>query len=192
MTVYQMINAFFIFSFLGYLLECAVLSYEYSQPVINRGFCHVPFCVIYGFGAAGAVFLLGPVSGQLWKLFLGAMVMATAMELVTAEVMIRLFGGFWWDYSKKRFNYKGIICAESSIAWGILGIVFFRFLQGAVLTAVFRIPEGMQAKLAVTLVVVYLVDFAWCIHARLGKTDDEDCEPEIGRLRVSGASDRHI
>ncbi len=128
MNVYQLINAFFAFSFLGYLLECVVLSYEYSQPVINRGFCHVPFCIIYGFGAAGAYVLLGPISDHTVILFLGAMMMATAMELVTAEVMIRLFGSFWWDYSKKRWNFRGIICAQSSVAWGFLGIFFFRFL----------------------------------------------------------------
>lgn len=185
MTIYQMINAFFVFSFLGYLLECAVLSYEYSQPVINRGFCHVPFCVIYGFGAAGAVLLLGPVSNHTGMLFLGAMVMATMMELVTAEVMIRLFGSFWWDYSRKRFNYRGIICAQSSIAWGFLGIFFFRFLQGAVIGVVFRIPEVLQAKVAVTLAVVYLLDFAWCLRRRLSVDEGEDGEPEIGRMKVS-------
>ncbi|MDF2887066.1 MAG: hypothetical protein K0R23_1451, partial [Lacrimispora sp.] len=28
MSIYHRINCFFLFSFLGYLLECAVLSYE--------------------------------------------------------------------------------------------------------------------------------------------------------------------
>ena len=45
------------------------------------------------------------------------MTMATTMELITANVMIRLFGSFWWDYSHKPFNYRGITCLESSLAW---------------------------------------------------------------------------
>jgi len=184
MNIYHLINAFFVFSFIGYLLECVVLSYEYSQPVINRGFCHVPFCIIYGFGAGGAYLLLKPISDHTFLLFLGAMTMATVMELVTAEVMIRLFGSFWWDYSKKRWNYKGIICAESSIAWGFLGIFFFRFLMGAVLGAVIRIPEGLQAKIAVTLAAVYLMDFVWCLYIRIHKQEDDD-EEVIGRMKVS-------
>ena len=35
------------------------------------------------------------------------MLMATTMELITAKIMIRLFGAFWWDYSKKRCIIKG-------------------------------------------------------------------------------------
>ena len=36
MSIYHRINCFFLFSFLGYLLECAVLSYENKRPVFNR------------------------------------------------------------------------------------------------------------------------------------------------------------
>ena len=64
MKPYTMINWFFMYSFLGYLLECTVLSIEYRRPVVDRGFGHGPFCVIYGFGALGAMFLLTPVAGE--------------------------------------------------------------------------------------------------------------------------------
>ena len=121
MTIYHTINWFFAFSFIGYLLECTVLSYENRRPVLNRGFGHGPFCVIYGFGALGACLILEPLAGQPVELYFASVVMATSMELVTAHIMIKLFGAFWWDYSQKPFNYKGIICLESSIAWGFLG-----------------------------------------------------------------------
>lgn len=120
-NVYHMINWFFMFSFFGYLLECIVLSYEYRTPVINRGFGHGPFCIIYGFGALGACIFLQPFASQPLKLYLATSIMATTMELVTAHLMIRLFGSFWWDYSHKWMNYKGIICVQSSVpgdSWG--------------------------------------------------------------------------
>ena len=117
MNVYDFINWFFMYSFLGYLLECIVLSAEYKRPVVDRGFGHGPFCVIYGFGALGACMLLRPVSGSPMELYTASMAMATTMELVTANIMVRLFGSFWWDYSHKPFNYKGMVCLESSLAW---------------------------------------------------------------------------
>ena len=58
MTLYPQINWFIAFSFIGYLLECTVLSYENRRPVGNRGFVHGPGCVIYGFGALGACLIL--------------------------------------------------------------------------------------------------------------------------------------
>lgn len=182
MGIFQMINCFFLYSFLGYLLECAVLSAENRRPIVDRGFGHGPFCIIYGFGALGANLLLAPVAGRPMELYTASMVMATTMELFTANVMIRLFGAFWWDYSRKPFNYRGIICLESSLAWGFLGLFFFYFLDARVRQAVRMIPGDLDSILAVGLTVFYLIDFIVCVRARLGGEDDG--EPVTGRLKI--------
>ena len=70
------------------------------------------------FGALGACLFLQPFASQTIKLYFATSIMATTMELVTAHLMIRFFGSFWWDYSHKWMNYKGIICFQSSVAWG--------------------------------------------------------------------------
>lgn len=186
MNVYHMINWFFMFSFFGYLLECAVLSYEYRTPVINRGFGHGPFCIIYGFGAMGACVFLQPFAAQPIKLYFATSVMATSMELLTAHMMIRLFGSFWWDYSHKPFNYKGIICLESSIAWGFLGIFFFRFLNGFVHRMVGYIPDSYGKMTALALVCFYFCDFTYTMYMqRRHQVKEEDGEQQvIGRLKV--------
>lgn len=184
MTIYHMINWFFAFSFLGYLLECVVLSYENKRPVIDRGFGHGPFCIIYGFGAVGAYYILQPWAEDPIKLYFATMFMATTMELITAKIMIRLFGSFWWDYSEKLFNYKGIICLESSIAWGFLGIFFFQFLDGFVHHLVSYVPGDFEKFLAIALVVFYVIDFTYCVHARMNESDDDDDTPVVGRLKV--------
>lgn len=186
MAFYYWINCFFTFSFLGYLLECIVLTLDNRQFVYNRGFGHGPFCIIYGFGALGAAVLLAPLSGSMFTLYIGSMVMATAMELVTAKVMIRLFGSFWWDYSKKRFNYKGIVCLESSLGWGLLGIVFYRVLNASVQGVVLRVPGRMSRILAVALLIFYLADFCYSFRAELkGRENETDKEPVLGRMRVN-------
>ncbi|MCI8516425.1 MAG: putative ABC transporter permease [Hungatella sp.] len=183
MNIYFMINWFFLCSLLGYLLECVVLTCENRTPVINRGFGHGPFCIIYGFGALGANLLLSPLANDTLKLYFAAMTMATFMELVTARAMIRLFGSFWWDYSKKKFNYKGIICLESSLAWGLLGIIYFRFLNGFLLHLTGFVPERFEKRMAVTLVLFYVSDFLYCLWVHIRNRGEEQ-EPMIGRLSV--------
>ncbi len=183
MSTYHMINWFFLCSFLGYLLECVVLTFEYKTPVLNRGFGHGPFCIIYGFGAAGASLFLGPVADNRFMLFLCSMAMATCMELVTAGMMLRLFGSFWWDYSKKPLNYKGIICLESSLGWGLLGIVYFGFLNKFLHHMAGLIPERFQGPLAWSLVVFYFFDFLYCLREQLRTAGNEE-EPVIGRLSI--------
>lgn len=187
MSIFNYVNWFFMYSFLGYLLECIVLTIEYKKPVVDRGFGHGPFCIIYGFGAVGACLLLSPLSDHPVELYTASMTMATTMELITANVMIRLFGSFWWDYSHKPFNYRGIICLESSLAWGLLGLFFFYYLNGWVRTAVGYIPGRISAVMAVALTLFYLCDFVWCIRMRLGVPEggeDEECEETVGRLKV--------
>ena len=183
MNIYYMINWFFLCSLLGYLLECVVLSCENRTPVLNRGFGHGPFCIIYGFGALGANLLLSPLSNDMIKLYFAAMTMATFMELVTARAMIRLFGSSWRDYSKKKFNYKGIICLESSLGWGLLGILYFRFLNGFLLHLAGFVPQRFEKRMAVSLVLFYLADFLYCLRIQI-RNKGEEQEPVIGRLSV--------
>ena len=182
--MYHMINWFFLCSFLGYCLECVVLSWEYKKPVVDRGFGHGPFCIIYGCGALGANLFLGPISQWPLVLYVSSMLMATCMELATAAVMIRMFGGFWWDYSKKPFNYKGIICLESSIGWGFLGLLYFGFLNRFLHKLVGFVPERFGSVLALCLLIAYTIDFLYCVKERLRDGCTEEGKTVIGRLSI--------
>ena len=73
--------------------------------------------------------------------------------------MNKIFGEIWWDYRRKPFNYKGIICLESSIAWGFYTLALFAFLQNMIVGIVDVIPV-MIGKIGGTIViVVYAADF---------------------------------
>lgn len=130
--------------------------------------------------------ILEPLASRPVELYFASMVMATSMELVTAHIMIRLFGAFWWDYSRKPFNYKGIICLESSIAWGFLGIFFFSFLNGFVNQLVDVVPVGLERLTALGLLSFYAADFAYTMRYQLRAADMEEEEevPMVGRLKV--------
>ena len=43
MSIFNYVNWFFMYSFLGYLLECIVLTIEYKKPVVDRGLAMAPF-----------------------------------------------------------------------------------------------------------------------------------------------------
>ena len=183
MPLYDLINWFFLFSFFGYCLECVVLSYEEKRIITNRGFVHGPFCIIYGFCALIATVILTPFIGTPVLLYIASACLATLAELVTANIMIRFFGAFWWDYSKKKFNYRGMISLETSIGWGFIGLFFFYFLSGFMLRIVNLMPVMLSKIAAVVLSVYYLSDFCWCMYSRL-RGIDHDAD-DVGRLKVS-------
>ena len=183
LRLFNIINWFFLFSIFGYFLECVVLSFETKKVIVNRGFTKGPCCIIYGMCALFATLTIKPFISNPVILFFECAFIATCAELLTAKLMIRLFGGFWWDYSNKPFNYKGIICLETTIGWGFVGLFFFYFLDGFFFKLVMMVPELPAQIIAATLSIVYVVDFSVCMYRRL-KGLESDTEG-VGRLKVN-------
>lgn len=175
MDLYYFINCFFIYSFLGWVMECIVISIE-EKEMVNRGFIRGPFCTIYGAGALSVYFMLRPIESNVFLLFISGMAFASLLEYVTAIIMTKLFGYFWWDYTNKPFNFRGILCAESSIAWGVLTIFLFRFLHPFVefLISLYSIEVG---RILISIVViVYCIDFSFSFYKAYGNSKEESKE----------------
>lgn len=156
--VYHIIHWFLVYSILGWTVESAYMSFC-NKKWTNRGFIHGPFCPIYGVGALTVFFILRPFAGNYMVLYFCGMLLATTLEYFTGIVMQKVFGCIWWDYNDKPFNYKGILCLESSIAWGFYTIFLFWFLQRGVERIVSLYPRNIGKVLAVFLMLYYMADF---------------------------------
>jgi len=128
---------------------------------INRGFIFGPICPIYGFGALGVYFFLKPFAGNYVALYFLGSFMATVFEYLVARIMIYVFGQVWWDYADKPFNYKGILCLESSIGWGIYTVVMFTVLQKGVIYLADSYSYRTGCIFGGICMVYYLVDFTY-------------------------------
>lgn len=164
--LWALIDAFFLYSFLGWCMERVVIRREKGEWE-NRGFVRSPFCIIYGFGAMLGYALLRPFAGNYVVLYVVGAVAATAFEYLTALLMLRLFGTFWWDYTNKPFNYRGIICLESTLGWGLVSVLLFAFMQNGVFTVVRRLSPRAGMAFAVVLVALYAADFAFSMRRAL-------------------------
>lgn len=153
--IYHLVAAFVVYSILGWFVESVYMSFC-NKRLTNRGFGKGPFCPIYGFGAVCCYLLLSPLKGQLVLLYFVGAVLATVFEYMVGKSMIRLFGELWWDYNNKPFNYKGIICLESTIAWGFYAVGIVTFLHGQVYRLIDRIDIDMGIR-AVTVILLFVV-----------------------------------
>ena len=155
---YHVVLWFLVYSLMGWIVESVYMSIC-NRKLTNRGFAKGPFCSIYGVGALTVFFLLRPYSDQPFQLFLLGMILATAIEFIMAVIMNRIFGEIWWDYREKPLNYKGIICLESSIAWGFYTLGLFFFLQNMVSSLVDALPVLVGKVGGTMILVIYLFDF---------------------------------
>ena len=153
--VYHLVLAFILYSMLGWLVESIYMSFC-NRKITNRGFGKGPFCPIYGFGAVIGYLMLRPMSGNLVAVYFAGAFLATTFEYIVGIGMIKLLGDLWWDYNEKPFNYKGIICLESTIAWGFYAVGIVAYLHGQVYRVIdmFSIEMGKRAIYIVLTIVV--------------------------------------
>lgn len=156
--VYHIVHWFLVYCILGWAVESVYMSFC-NKKLTNRGFIHGPMCPIYGVGALTVYFVLRPLEGNWVALYFGGTVLATSLEYVTALIMQKIFGCIWWDYNDKPFNYKGILCLESTVAWGFYTLFLFMFLQKWVNGFVELYPRSVGVYLGAGLIIYYIIDF---------------------------------
>ncbi len=165
-TFYKVIMWFLIYSVLGWTMESIYISIC-NKKITNRGYVKGPICPIYGFGGIFAHTLLLHFAGNYMMIFCVGTFFATTLEYMTALAMIRVFGFLWWDYTNKPFNYKGILCLESTLAWGIFAIVDMAFLTKAIFIGIGHIPYTLGKATIVFAVIYYFSDFIVCTKKNL-------------------------
>ena len=156
--MYHLIAAFIMYSIIGWLVESIYMSFC-NRKLTNRGFGRGPFCPIYGFGGVWGYLILHPLSNHLVGLYLAGAVLATAFEYLVGMLMLKVFGEVWWDYNDKPCNYKGIICLESTVAWGFYAIIIITFLHSRILELVDRFDMGWGIRACRLILFLVTVDY---------------------------------
>lgn len=174
---YEVVMWFLTYSMMGWLVESIYMSFC-NHKITNRGFAKGPFCPIYGFGALTVFFVLRPYSDNSILLFFLGSFLATTLEFLTALVMKHIFGEIWWDYHEKPFNYRGIICLESSIAWGFYTLFLFMFLQNIVAALVAMIPVRAGRVIGNLILIGYIMNFSATIYRQKKENLQESMDEE--------------
>ena len=157
--LYRFVWMFFIYAFLGW---CTEVSYAalVTGKFVNRGFLNGPVCPVYGFGVVIVLTCLTPLANNLPLLFLGSVVLTSALEWLTGFVLEKLFQQRWWDYSDQPFNLSGYVCLRFSIAWGFACLFVVKLLHPTVLLFIRLIPKTLGLALLALLGAVMAVDLA--------------------------------
>lgn len=155
--MYNYLWIFFILGIVGWTLEVIYASIV-EKKFVNRGFLSGPFCPIYGFGAVAIYLALNKIDSVM-LLFLGSMLVGSAVEWIAGFILEKVFGQRWWDYSDDPYNLNGYICLAFSAFWGCAGVGVVKFLMPSLLKFVSLIPQTLGIVLLIIFTVVLAVDF---------------------------------
>jgi uncharacterized membrane protein len=130
---------FIMYAIIGWIYEVFLEVVVYKWGFTNRGVLFGPYCPVYGFGALIFIFTMYRFIEKRslkYKLilipfiFLGCMIIATTLELITSYFCEAIMGYWpWQTYVDYKINFQGRIALSPSIRFGIGGIIFLYILQ---------------------------------------------------------------
>lgn len=148
---------FFVSAVLGWIMEVTCKLFEFHR-FINRGFLIGPYCPIYGVGAVVITATLTRYADSPVIVFIMAILICGTLEYLTSYAMEKLFHARWWDYSQRRWNINGRICAVTLIPFGILGLVMIYLVKPFLFRLFVQIPQPWMDGVCAVLVAVFLTD----------------------------------
>ena len=148
---------FFVSAVLGWIMEVTCKLFEFHR-FINRGFLIGPYCPIYGVGAVVITATLTRYADSPVIVFIMAILICGTLEYLTSYAMEKLFHARWWDYSQRRWNINGRICAVTLIPFGILGLVMIYLVKPFLFRLFAQIPQPWMDGVCAVLVAVFLTD----------------------------------
>ena len=166
---------FWIYSFLGYLLEKLFAKATHAARQGRKCFLLLPLCPVYGLGMLAVLAL--PVNGL--RLVLWGGFAATAVEYGVHWAYDRLLHVRFWDYSCVPGNLHGRVCLPFAAAWGILTALAVRWVQPGVMWFAERtVPEVTGLCL-----LVFVLDGALSVRRLLDTGDGESLRADRWRNR---------
>ncbi len=170
-TFYQITACFLIYSFLGWCVEVAYAAITTGR-LTNRGFLNGPVCPIYGFGMLALLFLLMPVPDNNLLLFIGGIIVPTAIELFGGWLLYKVYHTRWWDYTDKPFNLGGYICLEFFVYWGLGSVFIMKLVHPTIAALVGIVPTTAGWVILAVLYLVFAADLVVTAFMAAGLADE--------------------
>lgn len=153
-----------LYSFAGWILESVSKTIE-QKKFVNSGFLNGPFCPIYGFGAIIMILCLSFLKERPIILFITAFFVLSIWEYVVGIFLEKVFKTKYWDYSHLKFNIQGRVCLKNSLFWGLLGLLFIRYIHPFIESYVSLIPLNLLFYIDVIIGIVMVIDLVVSIIA---------------------------
>lgn len=155
--IFELLTYFIIYSILGWIMESSVRTIA-ERKVINTGFLKGPMCPIYGIGSIIIILFLSKLENNLILLFLSSIVVLSIWEYLVGVLLEKMFHTKYWDYSDHKFNIKGRICLTNSIYWGILGIIFVKYIHPFIEKILISIDIRYRYIIITVITILFLID----------------------------------
>lgn len=157
MQIRELLCLFIIYSFLGWIVECALHALK-RRKFVNRGVLGGPACCLYGFFFTLAYIFLSGLVKHLVFLYIACCILFALTEFFTAKYLDLLYHRRWWDYSEHRFQIDGATSLWSSLGGGLLGFCSVFWITDDLLWLIRQVPVLAQRVFIAVALVLMMID----------------------------------
>lgn len=156
-SLYELLWIFLGYSFLGWCVEVIYFTFR-RGAFVNRGFLHGPVCPVYGYGLVAVLLVLEPLKEKLLLLYVGSVLITSAIEFLIGFLSQKILHERLWDYSHNACNLGGYICLKFSLVWGLGCMAVVLFLHPLILRLIRWIPHTLGTILLAIFSAAFLAD----------------------------------
>lgn len=148
-----------------------------------------PWCPIYGFGAVFISLLLSRHAEDPLAVFGLAILICGILEYSASYMLEKIFHARWWDYSTKKFNLNGRVCADTLLPFGLLGLLLVYAITPVMFSCFDLLSETMIQIICLSLSLLFLVDITIStttlvkIRVHAGKLNGDSTEKITNEVR---------
>lgn len=170
---------FLVFAFLYFIGSCIGWGIEVlyrkffsrnnpEHKWINPGFLTGPYLPLYGFGLWGMFVVsymseLALTGNEIIDTVIILVIMAivmTIIEYIAGLIFVKGMKVKLWDYSQNKGNIQGIICPLFTMFWGILGCIYYFFVNPYVVDWVMWLSQHLAFSFFIGMFFgVFIIDF---------------------------------
>ena len=155
-----LLNCFFIYSILGFLLESTFTLIVSSH--FSSGILYGTWTPIYGFGAILTIVISRKIFKNMHQnkfvetivTFIILTVVLTIIEWLGGIIIENLFHETLWNYKDYKYNIGKYISLEMSLIWGIISIFVIYFIKPIIDKLEKKIPKFIT----IIITILFIID----------------------------------
>lgn len=159
------VNAFFIYSIIGFIFEVVVSFLK--KVKIGSGILYGPWTPIYGIGAVLVIIIYKLLAKYLHFnkiieviIFLITItIILTILEYLGGVIIEKIFKVTFWNYSKFKYHIGKYIALEISLVWAVGALIIVYIINPLVDKLIPIIPSYITIILSGLMIVDYILLF---------------------------------
>lgn len=161
LTIFNLI----FYSIVGWIIE-EVYSFIITGRFKKEGFLKGPYKPMYGIAFTLLILFNEYFNLNIITTIMIYILVPTIVEFISGYLLLKFFNEMYWDYSKLRYNYKGLITLKFSLYWGVLSYIGITYINPVVRNFYLSL-EVFIRPIIVILSIIVLVDIILTITSKL-------------------------